>query len=214
MSQFEPVKVLNKILNRLCQIDRFGYFALPVTEAEAPGYYSVIESPMCFSMMREKIDARQYRTWGAFLSDFRLMLRNAFYFNDKKSYVYRVALLLNKEGNERLKEVDVEGRQAIYLMHPGGPAAAAEDEAREFEERQLPVPMNPFLIIPSEAPKATKSPLDVDAEMDQWEEDAYSSFSETESEGEERGQGCPSVMKMQSMLNVNIPFHLCLGDWM
>lgn len=152
-------------------------------------------------MMREKIDAGEYRTWGAFLGDFQLMLRNALYFNDRKSYVYRIALQLNKEGNERLKEVDIEGRQAIYLMHPGGPAAAAEEEAREFEELQLPPPMNPFLMIPSQNPVGVDVPLD-EENTDGEEDMGYSSFSETESEGEGRGQGCPSVMKMQATLNV------------
>ena len=165
---------------------------------------------MCFSMMREKIDTRQYRTWGAFLADFNLMLRNALYYNDKKSVVYRVAVSLNKEGNERLREVDVEGRQAIYLLHPGGPAAAAEEEAHEFEEKELTPPMNPFLIVPPASPRAMQSPLEEEMEEDGGEiygdmaGDGYSSFSETDAEGDMRGQGCPSVMKMQNTLNVSL----------
>lgn len=172
---------------------------------------------MCFDTMRAKIEARQYRTWGAFLADFQLMLKNAFFFNDKKSVVYRIALQLNKEGNERLKEVDVEGRQAIYLAHPGGPAAAAEDEAREFRERHLPVPINPFFVVPSENPKSTETSSDEEMATDVSTEVGYSSFSETESEGDGRGQGCPSIMKMQTDLNVSLheisfPSEMADGD--
>jgi len=164
----------------------------------------VIDHPMCFSVMREKIEAKQYRSWGALLADFSLMLRNAFYFNDKKSYVYRVALQLNKEGNERLREVALEGRQAIYLQHPGGPMGAFEDEKREFEEKGLPPPVNPFLLVPPLKPTLKRSPLDVEIDNAEWShsEEAYSSFSDTDSEDEMRGQGCPSVMKLQNTLNV------------
>lgn len=41
MAVFDPIKVLSRILDSLQQIDQCRYFALPVTDAEAPGYHTV-----------------------------------------------------------------------------------------------------------------------------------------------------------------------------
>ncbi len=40
-----------------------GYFKYPVTDEQAPGYSKFIKQPICFEKMREKVHARQYRTW-------------------------------------------------------------------------------------------------------------------------------------------------------
>lgn len=44
MAVFDPIKVLTRILDSLQQIDQCRYFALPVTDAEAPGYHTVLQS--------------------------------------------------------------------------------------------------------------------------------------------------------------------------
>ena len=40
-----------------------GYFKYPVSDEQAPGYSKFIKQPICFEKMREKVHARQYRTW-------------------------------------------------------------------------------------------------------------------------------------------------------
>jgi len=42
--------------------DANGFFAFPVTENIAPGYYSIISQPMDFSTMKTKILNGEYRS--------------------------------------------------------------------------------------------------------------------------------------------------------
>jgi len=42
--------------------DANGFFAFPVTENIAPGYYSIITRPMDFSTMKTKIHNGDYRS--------------------------------------------------------------------------------------------------------------------------------------------------------
>lgn len=43
-----------------CRKDANGFFAFPVTENIAPGYYSIITRPMDFSTMKAKIHNGDY----------------------------------------------------------------------------------------------------------------------------------------------------------
>lgn len=130
------------------------------------------------------------------------MVRNAMHYNDKKSHVYETARLLDKEGNLRLQEVDLEGRRAIFLSHANGPETAALDEAQEFRTYGLAIPMNPFLMIPTTIPTIDAlDPMILNEEEDY--EDGYSSFSETDGEDDDRGQGCPSLATMTSTLSAS-----------
>lgn len=45
-----------------CRKDANGFFAFPVTESIAPGYYSIITHPMDFSTMKAKIHNGEYRS--------------------------------------------------------------------------------------------------------------------------------------------------------
>lgn len=46
----------------LCRKDANGFFAFPVTENIAPGYYSIITRPMDFSTMKAKIHNGDYHS--------------------------------------------------------------------------------------------------------------------------------------------------------
>eukprot|EP00210_Caulerpa_lentillifera_P005020 g4794.t1 len=130
------------------------------------------------------------------------MVRNAMHYNDKKSHVYDTARQLNKDGNDKLQGVDLEARRAIFLSHVNGPEAAALDEAQEFRSYGLPIPMNPFLMIPTSIP--TIDGFDATVYDDEQEyDDGYSSFSETDGEEETQGLGCPSQAIMSSTLSAS-----------
>jgi len=45
-----------------CRKDANGFFAFPVTESIAPGYYSIITHPMDFSTMKVKIHNGDYHS--------------------------------------------------------------------------------------------------------------------------------------------------------
>lgn len=61
-------------------------------------YFDFIKYPLAFSDMRERLQRRQYRTWGAFVDDFELVCANALAFNRKRSRVHRAAVTLQHAG--------------------------------------------------------------------------------------------------------------------
>lgn len=67
------------------------WFIKPVTEQEAPGYFSVIERPMDLQTVDLKLRAKQYRDLHDFADDIRLVFTNAMRFNQAGSVVYQDA---------------------------------------------------------------------------------------------------------------------------
>lgn len=55
-------KLLELLLPNLERKDPRQFFAWPVTDNIAPGYSSIINKPMDFSTMKQKIEDNQYRT--------------------------------------------------------------------------------------------------------------------------------------------------------
>ena len=62
-------KVLTDAVTKMKDIDEDKIFHDPVTDDEAPEYSTVIEDPMCLSMMEEKLINSQYKTIEEFTSD-------------------------------------------------------------------------------------------------------------------------------------------------
>lgn len=71
-------------------------FLYPVTEADAPGYFSIITNPMDLSTVRTKLDTRKYSSFQEFVSDLNLMIENCFKFNSSESEVSRCGEEFNK----------------------------------------------------------------------------------------------------------------------
>jgi hypothetical protein len=46
--------------------DKGHVFETPVSRAEVPDYFDVVKKPMCWSMIREKLDKHQYWSLDAF----------------------------------------------------------------------------------------------------------------------------------------------------
>ncbi|ELU01500.1 hypothetical protein CAPTEDRAFT_111465 [Capitella teleta] len=58
-------------------------FQDPVEEEMAPGYYEVIDEPMCLGMMEEKLNNFEYHRVQEFVNDFMLIVNNCRDFNGK-----------------------------------------------------------------------------------------------------------------------------------
>mmetsp|Transcript_23647 Transcript_23647/g.51877 ORF Transcript_23647/g.51877 Transcript_23647/m.51877 type:complete len:1150 (-) Transcript_23647:739-4188(-) len=84
--------VLNKIQNR----DNRKIFEKPVTEAQAPGYFSVIERPMDFTTMHTKLEAGEYKTWEDMRGDLDLMFANCKKFNPQPSVYFEEAVKMEQ----------------------------------------------------------------------------------------------------------------------
>lgn len=75
------------------------------------------------------------------------------------------------------QDAGLEGRKAIYLLHPGGPAEAASEESEEYSTQGLSPPINAFLLCPGHTP-LPPPPADEEDEKQTY----YSSYSDTDSE--------------------------------
>lgn len=64
-------------------------FLYPVTEDDAPGYFSIITNPIDLSTIRIKLDNRKYSSSQEFVSDLNLMIDNCFKYNRPDTEVYR-----------------------------------------------------------------------------------------------------------------------------
>jgi hypothetical protein len=85
-------------------------FRVPVTEAEYPSYYEVIESPMCLEQMRVKCQQGIYTRGAEFLDDAGQIVTNSTLFNGEAHRVTQQARYVM----EKLKAMwtDVESRHA------------------------------------------------------------------------------------------------------
>lgn len=91
----EPSSALNQLLEHLLMLlekkDPQQFFAWPVTDAIAPGYSSIISSPMDFSTMKQQIQNNSYTTLKQFKSDFELMCNNCMTYNQQDTIYYKAA---------------------------------------------------------------------------------------------------------------------------
>jgi hypothetical protein len=76
--------------------------------------------------MRTKIANKQYVNWHEITRDFNLICNNAMRYNQKRSRVHRSALVMLRAGNKLLAEMELEGRRAVSVLHPGRPASGAD----------------------------------------------------------------------------------------
>ncbi|CAF4457951.1 unnamed protein product [Rotaria socialis] len=72
---------LRDMLKVLLRDKRFTYFSRPIDVEDVPDYYDVIESPMTFSMMLEKVDKHGYSSVKQFTQDIDLIVSNALLYN-------------------------------------------------------------------------------------------------------------------------------------
>ncbi|ORD97669.1 GCN5 [Hepatospora eriocheir] len=71
-------------------------FLEPVTEEEAPGYYSIIKHPMDLSKIAKKHKNNHYQTLNLFINDVNLMVENCLTFNEKESQYAKCSLNIKK----------------------------------------------------------------------------------------------------------------------
>ncbi|KAM3872704.1 bromodomain-containing protein 9 isoform 1-T1 [Diretmus argenteus] len=91
-------QLLEHFLRQLQRKDPHGFFAFPVTDAIAPGYFAIIKHPMDFSTMKDKITTNEYKTITEFKADFKLMCDNAMVYNRPETVYYKAAKKLLHTG--------------------------------------------------------------------------------------------------------------------
>jgi len=88
------VAIYQEIMDAIMKIDFMNTFLSPVTEAVAPGYFSVIKQPMDISTIRSKIKRGMYKSLSALEEDIYRMLHNATVFNKPGDLCYNEAMVI------------------------------------------------------------------------------------------------------------------------
>jgi len=73
--------VAEAVITHIRKLDFRNYFAEPVTEAIAPGYFDVVTSPMCLATMEAK--KHIYASAEEICADVDLMLSNCMRYNNR-----------------------------------------------------------------------------------------------------------------------------------
>ncbi len=71
-------------------------FLQPVTDEEAPNYSSVISTPMDLSMVRRKLEGREYGHFHEFLDDLQLIVKNCKKYNKEGTEIFRLGVEFEK----------------------------------------------------------------------------------------------------------------------
>ncbi|XP_075682990.1 bromodomain-containing protein 9 isoform X2 [Rhinoderma darwinii] len=151
-------QLLEYFLRQLQRKDPHGFFAFPVTDQIAPGYFVIIKHPMDFSTMKEKISSNEYKSITEFKADFKLMCDNAMTYNRPETVYYKLAKKLLHTGfkmmsKERLLALK-RGMSFMQDMDFSQQAAILADEDTTVEE---PLP-EVALPAPVEISKKSKKP--------------------------------------------------------
>ncbi|XP_069814685.1 bromodomain-containing protein 9 isoform X2 [Dendropsophus ebraccatus] len=151
-------QLLEYFLRQLQRKDPHGFFAFPVTDQIAPGYFMIIKHPMDFSTMKEKIAANEYKSITEFKADFKLMCDNAMTYNRPETVYYKLAKKLLHTGFKMMsKERLLALKRSMSFMQDmdfSQQAAILGDEDTTVEE---PIP-EVTLPAPVEITKKSKKP--------------------------------------------------------
>ncbi|KAG8572270.1 hypothetical protein GDO81_011997 [Engystomops pustulosus] len=112
-------QLLEYFLRQLQRKDPHGFFAFPVTDQIAPGYFMIIKHPMDFSTMKEKIAANEYKSITEFKADFKLMCDNAMTYNRPETVYYKLAKKLLHTGFKMMsKQAAILGDEDTTVEEP------------------------------------------------------------------------------------------------
>lgn len=119
-------------------------FHRKVNKRSIPEYYDTIKEPMAMSTIKQKINAKSYRSFTEFVRDFALIPFNAQVFNVPDSGAFQDALVVKEQLEKQLQLLVEEGvisKEVAELPHLGEiptyedvPMQDADGEAEEEED--------------------------------------------------------------------------------
>lgn len=116
---FFPLEyVIRPILNQFMEIDRKKLFLNHVTIDEAADYHTIIQQPMCFSEIYQKLANHSYVTLDLFKKDIQLIWKNSMDYNTADTSFYKVASKL-KNASQKLFDSAEEKMNRIGLLQDG-----------------------------------------------------------------------------------------------
>ncbi|KAL8509929.1 hypothetical protein ACS0TY_016955 [Phlomoides rotata] len=98
-------KTLELILDKLQRKDIYGVYAEPVDPDELPDYHDVIEHPMDFATVRNKLRNELYTTFEQFESDVFLICSNAMRYNAPDTIYHKQARTIQELAKRKFHKV-------------------------------------------------------------------------------------------------------------
>ncbi|KAL3508473.1 hypothetical protein ACH5RR_027874 [Cinchona calisaya] len=100
-------KTLELILDKLQKKDIYGVYAEPVDPEELPDYHEVIEHPMDFATVRNKLGNGSYATLEQFESDVFLICSNAMQYNASDTIYHKQARTIQELAKKKFQKVRI-----------------------------------------------------------------------------------------------------------
>lgn len=110
--------LLYYLLKNLQKRDPQEFFAWPVNDIIAPGYSTIIHSPMDFSTMQKKIDDNDYTCVREFRDDLKLMCDNAMTYNRSDTVYFKSAKRMWYSGSKLLSKDQLLGLEGTLPFFP------------------------------------------------------------------------------------------------
>ncbi|KAJ1919752.1 hypothetical protein H4219_001781 [Mycoemilia scoparia] len=160
-------QLLLPCLETIQKSDPRGAFAQPVSTNEAPDYYHVIQNPMDFGTMKDRISKLHYHTPEQFEDDINLVIKNCQSYNPPNTYHHMLAGRVRRTANKAIKNlkeiyeklpvnydtghlmVEPDMRMWSYNLEPLGPPPKTEDSGHEGENENSSDDKNPDKNTPS-----------------------------------------------------------------
>ncbi|MCD7452120.1 hypothetical protein HAX54_015037 [Datura stramonium] len=100
-------KTLELILDKLQKKDIYGVYAEPVDPEELPDYHEVIENPMDFATVRNKLGTGSYATLEQFESDIFLICSNAMQYNASDTIYHKQARSIQELATKKFEKLRI-----------------------------------------------------------------------------------------------------------
>lgn len=100
-------KTMELILDKLQKKDIYGVYAEPVDPEELPDYHEVIENPMDFATVRNKLATGSYATVEQFESDVFLICSNAMQYNSSDTIYYKQARAIQELATKKFEKLRI-----------------------------------------------------------------------------------------------------------
>mmetsp|Transcript_1524 Transcript_1524/g.2023 ORF Transcript_1524/g.2023 Transcript_1524/m.2023 type:complete len:2660 (+) Transcript_1524:292-8271(+) len=132
--------VLGSLLDKVIKNDQLkgGLFSEPVPKDEFPEYYEMIEKPMDYGTMKEKLKKGEYRSAQAMQKDFVLIMSNCVKFNSADSEIVKEARFQILDRPKLLKEAALENK--LFIAEDGSVLDVYSDNEDDAEGNGSKIP--------------------------------------------------------------------------
>ncbi|KAI8365086.1 PHD-zinc-finger like domain-containing protein [Blakeslea trispora] len=133
MILFPVEHVARPLLEEFIEKDRKRLFFNPVRAKDEPNYHTIIQKPMCFSMIEQKLNLHKYQSLSDFLADIQLIWENAMCYNPLGTTHHKVANKL-KMASLKLFPLAQEKMRRFQLLEDGIWHQAIDDAIFDYEK--------------------------------------------------------------------------------